>query len=452
MQPIIEQVTAVDLSKNPKQYDYFIEVVKACQGITQKRKFAYGGAIRGGKTFVTLFILIWLCKKYPGSRWVVIRDTFPNLQKTTIESLNKILMFSKNWHWNRDQGNYYIQNHLGSRIYFIAENIDRDPDLNRFLGFEANGFFLEQLEELSQKTWQIVMSRCGSWYIDNMPPALMFTTFNPTQRFPKQMFYDADRLGTLPDDTFYMNAKPSDNAFVTDDQWSTWKQMDERYQLQFIEGDWTDFDDTDPRWVYAFEDSKHLAVDIQLLKSFPVYLGFDFNREPLTCVSMQMSPHIGGRNSFTHFLKQFKGDWQLREICQQIKHTYPSSILYVTGDSSGNKGEIGYETRNETHYTLIQKYLKLHDRNMQLNSKNMELHDSRLLINTALTILPNVKFSQKGCPDLIHEYKWAKVDVTKQRPGALLKDREENKLDLFDGSRYLWQTYYKEWIEKAYLS
>lgn len=447
-------MNVIDLGKNPKQYDYFIEVVKSCNGLNEYRKFAYGGAIRGGKTYVTLFILIWLCNKYPGSRWIVIRDSFPSLQKTTIESINKILWNSPNWTWSRDRGNYYIQNKYNSRIYFMAENIERDPHLMAFLGLECNGFFMEQAEELSEKTWQIAMSRSGSWYIDPMPPAFMFTTFNPTQRWPKAKFYEASLGGTLPDDYFYMNAKPSDNAYVTQDQWNTWGQMDERYQAQFIEGDWTDFDDKDPRWAYAFDERKHVAQSIPFLPTFPVYLGFDFNREPLTCVAMQKSPQIGLSNSFTHFIKELKGDWQLREICTQIRTTFPNSILYVTGDSSGNKGDVGYENRNDTHYTMIRKYLNLNEKNMDLNKSNLEHHDSRLLVNTALTILPNVKFCKRGCPTLIAEYKKAKVDVDSSRPGMLKKDRKndeekENKLDLFDGSRYLWQTYYREYIEKA---
>jgi phage terminase large subunit len=455
-------VPVVDLSKNPKQYEYFIEVVKSCQGYNQKRKFAYGGAIRGGKTFVTLFILIWLCKKYPGSRWVVIRESFPSLQKTTIESLVKILVYSKNWQWSRDKGNYFIQNTLGSRIYFMAESIERDPNLLAFLGLECNGFFLEQAEELSEKTWQIAMSRAGSWYIDPMPPAFMFTTFNPTQRWPKQKFYESSLDGTLPEDYFYMNAKPSDNAYVTQDQWNTWGQMDERYQLQFIEGDWTDFDDIDPRWAYEFGD-RHIEDSIRFIQSMDVHLSFDFNREPLTCIACQKSPQIGLSNSFTHFIKQFKGDWQLREICQQIRTTFPASRFFVTGDSSGNKGDVGYESRNETHYTMIKKYLRLNDSQMHLSKSNLEHHDSRLLVNTALAVLPNVKFAKtlimndgriiEGCPTLIAEYKKAKVDVTNNRPGMLKKDRKndeekENKLDLFDGSRYFWQKYYREYLEK----
>jgi hypothetical protein len=54
----------IDLSKNPKQYQFFVEVMKACAGLNQYRKFGYGGAIRGGKTFVCLGTLARLANKY----------------------------------------------------------------------------------------------------------------------------------------------------------------------------------------------------------------------------------------------------------------------------------------------------------------------------------------------------------------------------------------------------
>ena len=49
---------AIDLSRNPKQARYFDDVMIAASGRSPFRYFAYGGAIRGGKTYVTLFILI----------------------------------------------------------------------------------------------------------------------------------------------------------------------------------------------------------------------------------------------------------------------------------------------------------------------------------------------------------------------------------------------------------
>jgi hypothetical protein len=149
---------------------------------------------------------------------------------------------------------------------------------------------------------------------------------------------------------------------------------------------------------------------------------------------------------------QFKEPVQLHELCAQIKAKYPASIMFVCGDVSGKKGDIGHEERNATHYKLIQRYLKLSPKQLNINNKNLEHGDSRLLVNTLLSNYPNLYFSQEGCPDLISEYLKAKVDVNHKDAGHLKKDRDENKLDLFDGSRYFFQTYFKDWVDRAFLN
>lgn len=435
-------------TKNPKQYQYYQQVVAACDGTVPYRKFAFGGAIRGGKTYVTLAILVYLCERYPGSRWVVVRRDLPTLQKTTMESLSKMLNGSEDWKWRRSPSNAYVEHTSGSRISFMAESNDRDPDLQKFLGLECNGIFFEQLEELSEKLWDIGASRAGSWYLDPMPPAFVFTTFNPTQRWPKTRIYERSLDGLLPTDFYYLTALPSDNAFVTEDQWATWRQMDVRYQQQFIQGDWTDFDDGDPRWAYAFNEVQHVKPTLPFLPTFPIHLSFDFNRDPLTCVVIQQSPQVGRGSSFFHFIREFAEPVQIHELCARILTTYPASIMYVGGDVSGRKGDVGYEERHATHYKIIEKHLGRNFGGYRLSDHNLEHHDSRLLVNTALSMYPNLYFSREGCPRLIHEYRQARVDVNHVRPGHLKKDRIDNKLDLFDGSRYAVQAYLRGWVEK----
>ena len=54
----------------------------------------YGGAIRGGKTFAGIGALLLLCKKYPKSRWAIVRDSLPTLKRNTIPSFNKVCPMS----------------------------------------------------------------------------------------------------------------------------------------------------------------------------------------------------------------------------------------------------------------------------------------------------------------------------------------------------------------------
>ena len=112
---------SIDFSINSKQKELFTVVMKST--ITHDYYYiAYGGAIRGGKTYGVLGILAILCKMYPHSKWVVVRSDFPALSKTTIPSLEKIIDGSTNWKWHRDKSNYYVEYvPNGAKIYFFAK-------------------------------------------------------------------------------------------------------------------------------------------------------------------------------------------------------------------------------------------------------------------------------------------------------------------------------------------
>jgi hypothetical protein len=48
----------VDLQSNPKQYEFYIQAMASAQGASEKTNLMYGGAIRGGKSFVCATIFL----------------------------------------------------------------------------------------------------------------------------------------------------------------------------------------------------------------------------------------------------------------------------------------------------------------------------------------------------------------------------------------------------------
>lgn len=217
-----------------------------------------------------------------------------------------------------------------------------------------------------------------------------------------------------------------------------------------IEGDWGLEENTNP-WLEAFDEEKHVKDTLPFFRDWPVYLSFDFNRSPVTCVAMQKSQVMGTTNSFIHFIKEFGGNMQLENLCQQIKAYFPTSILYVTGDKTGKNGNVGFEGRHTTYYSMIAKYMKINARMMDIDGKNMEHNDSRVLINTMLYNYPNIFISREGCPLLINDCLIAQVDEDSSKAGAIDKDREKFKMDYFDGFRYIFQTYFKSYAKKVYM-
>lgn len=429
----------IDLSVNPKQYQFFIEIMKACAGLNQYRKFGYGGAIRGGKTFINLGAIIRLSNKYENSKWHIMRQDFPALQGTAIPSFEKIIAGSSNWKWNRDRANYFAYNRKDSKVFFKGENLKQDPELNDFLGLETNGVFMEQLEELSKKLWDISLSRTGSWYIDPMPPALMLTTLNPTQKWPKEFIHEAYLKGELPSDFFYMTATPKDNPYVTQDQWNAWATMDERYQKQFIEGDWTNFDETDNRFAYCYDRKKHVGKT-ELNRAFEVYLSFDFNRDPITCAVFQ---HY---NNWIYGIEQIKlSNSNIYDLCDTIIAKYGGCMFIVTGDATGQASSAMVKD-NINYYTIIKSKLGLGGGQLKVDTINPVVEENRVLINYVLHNYQTV-FDKENCKGLIYDLEHARV----LPDGSLDKSNRNDptkQLDALDCFRYYLNTFFK-WVLKT---
>jgi hypothetical protein len=354
----------------------------------------------------------------------------PALLSTTIPSMEKILAGDDDWRWSRHPANYFVEYiPTRSRIYFRGEGLTHDPELTDLLGLETNGILFEQIEELSEKLWQIACSRIGSWYIPEMPKPITLATFNPTQTWVKDYIYEPHRAGTLAATFYYMNALPSDNAFVTPDQWQIWSRLDERYRQQFIEGDWTDFGAGDGLWAFAFERERHvvteeMAPDPQHM----LYLSFDFNRNPICCSVIQ---YIDQQIRVIETIKLAHSD--IYALCTHILAQYHGYIYMVTGDASGKHSNAMVQD-NMNYYTVIKKQLKLRDGQLQVPVSNPSLAQNQVLINTLLSKY-DIRINAKKAKALIYDLR----NVRMNAEGTIIKGNRADptqQADALDTFRY----------------
>ena len=433
---MIERKPNIDLTKNPKQAEYFINSLAAAQYANQYKFLNYGGAVRGGKTFVTLAILLRLSHIFPGSRSHVIRESMPALQASTIPSFEKLIQGSPNWKFNRDKSNYFAYNKEDSKIFFKGENISRDPSLMSFLGLETNFIFLEQSEELSETLWDKALERVGSWYIPKMPKGLIFQTFNPCQNWVRKKIYDPYINGTLDDDILFMSALPSENPFVTEDQWAGWSKMAGRYQSQFIEGDWTDFDGETNRWAFAFNSIKHVGK-VEWNPNEPTYVSFDFNRNPIVCSVWQ---HYDNIIRAVRVIKM--QDSTVYRLCDEILQLYPDAFFFITGDISGSTLTTLSSMNN---FDVIKASLNLSKNQMQYSGANPRLKESRMLCNSMLEKYPFI-IDEENCSDLIFDLKNCKANSD----GTIIKDSRaklEQQADTLDTFRYYIHRYFVDYMK-----
>lgn len=368
------------------------------------RYWHYGGAVSGGKTIITLLILCVLCKIYPQSRWHVIRQSMPDLERTAQESLTLILADSSAVVWKKKKSDYFCQFANGSRIYFLAENYDRDKDLNRFKGLMTNGFLLEQAEELQYKTFEKAIERAGRWLgvKGPMPPPLILTTFNPTFGWLKKRVHDAFRAGKPPKGHYYLQALPHDNPWNTEEMWRSWENLDPETYSRFIEGNWEL--KVDNAFFHQFSDRNVKPCDFDWRED--IWLSFDFNVDPMTCVIGQTDGQ-----GWIRIIKEFRQpNSDTYALCDQISpFVYGREhLIKVTGDASGKNRMSG--TRGHINqYEIIKNQLSLSYDQFVIPSVNPSIADSRTFMNSLLYRFPEF-IIDPSCEYTIQDLRFVETD------------------------------------------
>ncbi len=365
-----------------------------------RREFYYGGAIRGGKTYLYLTIICLLCKKYPGMRAHVIRRSMTELEGITKSSLERIIGRAP-VKWKRSAKEYFVQFRNGSRIYLFSENHNADPNGNRFLGLETNVILLEQMEELQHKTLQLARQRIGSWRLNDEPPALILGTFNPTFNWVKEVIHDTWEKTPDEADFIFTTALPDDNLTNTDEQWASWKKLDDITYRRMIGGEWNV--DLKGRFFHAFKQG-HISDSIAYNPDFPLWYSFDFNVDPSCAIAFQTD-----EETFFHVLYEVRiEDGDTPNVCDALQDARPEGVYEkVTGDSSGLARMSGLRG-HLSQYQVIRNELDISEDQFVLPSSNPEIPDSRAFVNSCISRFPGFKVHRR-CKYLIHDLNFVKI-------------------------------------------
>jgi phage terminase large subunit len=406
-------------------------VFKKLQAANTRFVLNYGGT-GSGKSFAAAQKEVLKALTNPGIKTLVIRKVGSTLRDSVIPSfLARICELTIPEHFHYNKSDRTLTHTSGSQIIF--RGLD-DPDkLKSFEGLQR--ILVEEAAELEFEDY-LELNRRARGRSDIQ----ITLCFNPVheEHWLKKHFFDS-----AVEDCTILHSTYLDNPYLTEvdkQQIEQLQRYDNNQYRIYALGEWGLLQN-DQAWLHAFSRERHTAPTIPYMPNYPVYLSFDFNRQPATCIAAQMSPGHKQSHSFIHIIKEFSADVQLSELCARIRATFPAALLYVTGDASGHKGDVGYADRHSTCYRMIQQYLNLTNRRMKLHKRNLPHSDSRQLLNTLFTNHPRLLLSTAGCPQLISDCIIARVDEDSPRPGTLKKDRNTYKMDLFDCLRYLCQAW-----------
>jgi len=370
----------VDLSLNSKQSLLFRHIKGIVEGKSSKRIVFYGGAIRGGKTIGTLACLCYLATEYTGCKIIIIRDNLPIIKSTTLDSFNMVFPPCLIAKVNNSTMEYTMIN--GTRIQFFAESYQHDKDLGRFKGLECNFILLEQLEELQEETFNKAIERVGSYRLvdGTQPPGIILATFNPTQNWVKNRVYRPHITGTLPKSWLFISALPTDNPFVTEDQFNNWETMASITRKRFVEGDWEAVP-TANTFAWAFKPYEHVRVVPKFLArdNKPYFVSFDFNVDPMCAIILSYAD-----TERFHVIGELRiPNCDVIGICREILARYGRHVLQVTGDSNGMARNQGSKELG-SHYSIIAREMGLRSNQIKVSKFNPKHTASQIIVNTVL--------------------------------------------------------------------
>lgn len=415
-------------------------------GTYKRHKILYGGRGSGKSKFIAQD-LVNKCATAKYFKYQYSRKHQVDIKESQFELLKQTISEFKMWRDFTFNASTLRVTHRSGNC-FIAKGMD-DPEKSKGT-VDLTGFWGEEITEFEQEDIVAVNQNIRT----TKGPLESVYSFNPIHEhhWVRNYFFTQENAHKVkPElDAVAIRTTLYDNYFIDQQQYANeliaGASGNQNIIRVVLEGDWGLTENGNP-WLHAFDYKKHVVADIPFLPSFPIYITFDINADPLSCTVWQMSPSMGSYGCFLHCINEFGGHVKIEDICQQIRATYPSSIIYITGDRSGQNQDVG---RNKTIYQIVQSLLHLSDKQMNLNTHNLEYADSRLLCNAMFTHYP-VLISSK-CKNLIADCEKATVDLDTLRPSVLLKDRGQYKMDFFDGMRYLFQTYFNKFITEKYLN
>lgn len=198
------------------------------------------------------------------------------------------------------------------------------------------------------------------------------------------------------------------------------------------------------KFAFAFNEKKHIGKT-KYNDALPLYVSFDFNRNPICCSLFQVQK-IDGVDTICGIETIKLLNSNIYDLCKRIRNTYPTALIIVNGDATGKAGSALVKD-NLNYYRVIKAELNISENQIQVPGVNPPIADNQVLVNAILEHFPVILDADK-CTGLIHDLKFVEMLAD----GTIKKgDREDPKqqADALDTFRYYLNQNFKWFIKTA---
>jgi hypothetical protein len=237
----------------------------------------FGGGAGGGKSWLICEWIIYMCLKYPKTKWFIGRKELKRLMSSTFLTLLKVLdkhsIGRDRWKLN---GQYnYMEFFNGSRIDLLdVDYIPSDPMFQRFGSIEYTGGALEEVGEISFGAFDTLKTRIGRHYNREykIPPKILMTC-NPSKNWTYPEFYKPWRDKEITSEKVFIQSLYNDNPYTLSEYGEMLKSITDKILKQrLMFGDWEY--ESDPMRLFDYEKildmfsndaergQKYLTIDV----------------------------------------------------------------------------------------------------------------------------------------------------------------------------------------------
>lgn len=248
----------------------------------------FGGAAGGGKSYGQIVDALRYAVKYPGSKQIIFRRTFPDLERSIIRTSLDL--------YPREIASYNNSKHVwtfknGSLIDFGY--IDNEKDVYQYQSAEYDVIRFDELTHFTEFMYVYMISRCRG---ANKFPKGMKSSTNPGgvgHQWVKERFVDIgapNQVHKVKNETGTESTRIFIPSFVTDNRFlmeldpDYEKRLDalpEKERKALREGNWDIFDG---QYFTEFDRKIHVVEPFEIPDEWDRYRTIDYGLDMLACL------------------------------------------------------------------------------------------------------------------------------------------------------------------------
>ena len=355
----------------------------------------YGGAGSGKSVFASQKIISRVVSE-KGHIFLAARKVAKTIKNSIFAELKQRLIDWGIYNQFIINKSEYRFTHLGTNSEIICTGLDEPEKIKSISGI--TGMWLEEATEFEREDWDQLRLRVRGIKPNYVQFLLTFNPINEEHWLNAWIDSKPDGL-TFDVSTYHANERFLDKDYI--DMLEGFKTTNTLFYDVYVKAIWGVVDKTN-KFFYLWDDKKHINNEIDYQNEL-LWLSFDFNVDPMTCIVAQNINY-----DTIHVLDEIRmNNSSIYAVTDYIKAKYSQYHIQVTGDATGSRRSSTSRDK-VSHWQIIKKELNLGDNQITVRSVNIGHISSRVLCNAILEH-KTIKIHTR-CKDLISDVRGAKID------------------------------------------